>query len=180
MEMFCKTEIKNYWLEIVRLLLIFTLGTLLFSCSSSNDKKHAGSEIRINLVADKDINPNDRGHPAPLNIFIYNIQERDVFTNADFFEIVNGNNKSLQTAISKEYGAILLPGESRNVTIKPDGDITTLGFIGAYRDLNDAIWLAIWTRPEKEKSWWRNMFSNDSMTLQAHFQKKAIIIKQMD
>ncbi|WP_312746290.1 type VI secretion system lipoprotein TssJ [Cedecea neteri] len=178
--MFCKTEIKNCRLALVKCLLIIGLGTLLFSCSSSNDKQPAGSEIKINLVADKDINPNDGGHPAPLNIFIYNVKERDVFTNADFFEIVEGNNKTLQTATSKEYEAILQPGESRSVTIKPDGDGRTLGFIGAYRDLNNAIWLATWTRPEKETSWWRSMFSDDSLTLQAHFQKTAITIKKMD
>lgn len=153
-------------------------GLCYFPAAAVTISSLAGSEIKINLVADKDINPNDGGHPAPLNIFIYNVKERDVFTNADFFEIVEGNNKTLQTAISKEYEAILQPGESRSVTIKPDGDGRTLGFIGAYRDLNNAIWLATWTRPEKETSWWRNMFSDDSLTLQAHFKKQQLQLKK--
>ena len=179
-ETFCKKEINNYQLAIMKSLLIIGLGASLLSCNSSYDKQPVGGEVKIYLVADKDINPNDGGHPAPLNIFIYNVKERDVFTNADFFEILEGNSKALQTAISKEYEAILQPGESRSVTIKPDGDSKMLGFIGAYRDLNDAIWLATWTRPEKQTSWWRNMFSDDSLTLQAHFQKTAIKIKKMD
>ncbi|VEC00436.1 Uncharacterized protein conserved in bacteria [Cedecea lapagei] len=178
--MFRKTGIKKYRLELVKWVLMMGLGALLLSCSSGSDKQPEAGEIKINLVADKDINPNDGGHPAPLNIFIYNVKERDVFTNADFFEIVEGNSKALQAAASKEYEAILQPGESRSVIIKTDGDSKTLGFIGAYRDLNDAIWLATWTPPEKKKSWWRTPFSDDSLTLQARFQKTAITIKKMD
>jgi len=178
--MLCRTGIKKYRPGMLKGLFIIWLSIFLVSCSSNSEKKPADGEIKINLVADKDINPNDDGHSAPLNIFIYNVKEPDVFTHADFFEIVEGNSKPLQAAASKEYEAILQPGESRTVMIKPDGSGSTLGFIGAYRDLNDAIWLATWTLPEKKKSWWRKMFSDDSLTLNAHFQKTAITIKKMD
>ncbi|MGQ8775472.1 type VI secretion system lipoprotein TssJ [Serratia sp. NA_112.1] len=177
--MFFSTEIKKYRLDPLKGLVAILLAVVLTSCGS-NRSEPVGGEIKINLIADKDINPNGKGEPAPLNIFIFNVKEADVFVNADFFEIVDGGSKPLQVAASKIYEAILQPGESRVVFIKPDSDTRTLGFIGAYRDLNDSIWLVSWDLPEKKKSWWRGFFGNDSLELNAHFQKSAITIKKMD
>ncbi|MTD38233.1 type VI secretion system lipoprotein TssJ [Erwinia sp. CPCC 100877] len=176
--MFCR-RITHYRPEIWHVLVALMLAFVLASCSSKGGRKPAADEIKINLIADKDINPNSFWHPAPLNIFIYNVKERDIFSNADFFEIVDGNSKQVQAAASKVYEAILQPGESRTVFIKPDSDTQTLGFIGAYRDLDDAVWLVTWDLPKKKRSWWR-IWGNDSPVLNAHFKKTAITIKKMD
>jgi type VI secretion system protein VasD len=165
---------------MLKVLAAILLATFLLSCSSSSDKKPAAGEIKINLIADQDINPNDDGTPAPLNIFIYNVKERDTFSNADFFEIINGNDKSLQAAASKIYEAILQPGESRSIIIGADKEIATLGFIAAYRDLNYSQWTLSWDLPEKSRSWWSKVFGSDSLELNAHFKKTAITIKKMD
>jgi type VI secretion system protein VasD len=177
--MFFSTEIEKYRMDPLKGLLAILLVFVLTSCGS-NRTEPVGDEIKINIIADKDINPNGMGEPAPLNVFIFSVKEIDVFQNADFFEIVDGGSKPMQAAASKVYEAILQPGESRVVFIKPDNDTRTLGFIGAYRDLNDAIWLVNWDLPEKKKSWWRGFFGNDSFELNAHFQKAAITIKKMD
>ncbi|MGD8107646.1 type VI secretion system lipoprotein TssJ [Pantoea sp. FN0302] len=155
------------------------LAVVLVSCSSNNERKTAAGEIKINLIADKDINPNASGHPAPLSIFIYNIKETDVFSNADFFEITDGSSKPLLAASSKIYEAILQPGEARSIFINLNNDTRTLGFISAYRNLNDSIWLATWDLPKKT-SWWEKVFSDDSLELNAHFHKTAMTIKKVD
>ncbi|CAI1968364.1 type VI secretion system lipoprotein TssJ [Serratia plymuthica] len=178
--MFCRTEITKYRQGMLTGAVAILMTVVLASCSSSKEPKPAAGEIKINLIADKDINPNGQGRSAPLNIFIFNVKETDVFSNADFFEIVDGSSKPVQSAASKIYEAILQPGESRAVLIKPDSDARTLGFVGAYRDLNDSLWLVSWDLPKKKKSWWRKFFSDDSLELNAHFQKTAITIKKMD
>ena len=160
---------------------VLLLSLFLVACSGSSSPAPDGDEIKINLLAASDINPNEMGDPAPLNIFIYNVKDLDVLTNADFYEIVEGTSKPVQAAASKVYEAILQPGESRTILIKPDGTTRSLAFIGAYRSLNDSLWLASWDLPEKKKSWWRpSFFSDDSRELNAHFHKTAITIKEMD
>ncbi len=173
------TKIKKYRLDPLNGWVVILLAVFLTSCGSNRTEPVSG-EVKINLIADKDINPNGMGEPAPLNIFIFNVKEIDVFGNTDFFEIVDGSSKAVQASASKIYEAILQPGESRVVFIKPDSDTRTLGFIGAYRNLDDSIWLVNWDLPEKKKSWWRGFFGNDSLELNAHFQKSAITIKKMD
>lgn len=180
--MFCK-GITHYRPGLWHVLSVLVLTCVLVSCASKKDdekteeRKPADGEIRINLIADKDINPNDSDHPAPLNIFIYSVKERDVFTSADFFDIVEGKNKSIQTAASKVYEAILLPGEKRTIYIKPDSDVRALGFIGAYRDLDDAVWMNTWDIPDEKKAWWQ-LFNDESPEINARFQKTTITIKK--
>ncbi|CBG89516.1 type VI secretion system lipoprotein TssJ [Citrobacter rodentium] len=160
---------------------VFLLSLFLVACSGSSRPASDGDAIKINLLAASDINPNEMGEPAPLNIFIYNVKDLDALTNADFYEIVEGTSKRVQAAASKVYEAILQPGESRTILIKPDGSTRSLAFIGAYRSLNYSLWLASWDLPVKKKSWWRpGFFSDDSLELNARFQKTAITIKVMD
>ncbi|SCC13854.1 type VI secretion system lipoprotein TssJ [Kosakonia oryziphila] len=160
---------------------VFLLSLFLAACSGNSSQVADGDEIKIHLLAASDINPNEMGEPAPLNIFIYSVKDLDVLTNADFFEIVEGTSKPVQAAASKVYEAILQPGESRTILIKLDGNTRSLAFIGAYRSLNDSLWLVSWDRPEKKTSWWRpSFFRDDSLELNAHFQKTAITIKEMD
>lgn len=162
------------------MLAAMVLAVALVSCSSNKEKKTAAGEIKITLIADRDINPNDNGYPAPLSIFIYNVKDADVFSNADFFEIIDDSSKPLLTASSKIYEAILQPGETRSVFITLNDGDRTLGFIGAYRNLNDSVWLATWDLPKKKTSWWKKTFSDDSLELNAHFHKTVMTIKKVD
>ena len=159
---------------------VLFLSLFLVACGGSNNQTTDGNEIKINLLTASDINPNEIGNPAPLNIFIYNVKDLDVLTNADFNEIIE-NSKPVQAAASKVYEAILQPGESRTILIKTDGTTRSLAFIGAYRSLNDSLWLASWDLPEKKNLWWRpGFFSDNSLELNAYFQKTEITIKEMD
>ncbi|KLG05267.1 type VI secretion protein [Enterobacter cloacae subsp. cloacae] len=159
----------------------FLISLFLVACSNNSSSAVDNDEMKIHLLAGYDINPNEMGDSAPLNIFIYSVKERDVLTNADFFEIVEGTSKPVQAAATKVYEAILQPGESRTIQIKLDSNIRSLAFIGAYRSLNDSLWLVNWERPEKKTSRWRpSFFREDSLELNANFNKAAITIKEMD
>lgn len=162
---------------------LLLLICMLCACAANEDEEAdrppAADEIKINLLADSDINPNDAGHPAPLNIFIYGLRNRDVFISADFFDIADGSNKTLQAAASKLYEAILQPGEKRAVFIKPDDDMRALGVVAAYRNIDDAIWMSSWEIPQRKRAWWQ-FFGNDAPEVNARFQKTTVTIKRMD
>lgn len=179
--MLFRTGVQKVCFFIQHGLAVILLSAVLTSCSSDNEREPVNGEIKINLTASKDINPNENGHPAPLKIFVYSVRDMDVFNNVDFFEIFDGNSKPVQEATSKDYEAILQPGESRVIFLKPDRDVNGLGFIGAYRDLNDAVWSDSWVFPVRKKSWWwSRFFSDDSIELSVDFQKTKITINKMD
>jgi type VI secretion system protein VasD len=179
-DMFQEKGLKKYLPGMLAGCRPLLLAVLISACSSHPSSQPEPGEIKLNLLAAKDINPNERGRPAPLNIFIYAVKEPDAFANADFFDIVEGSRRQMQTAAAKIYEAILQPGESRTLFISPDSDIKTLGFIGAYRNLNGTRWMVTWDVPEKKQSWWQKFFSDESLELNAYFQKTAITIKKMD
>ena len=156
------------------------LGLVLASCVSKKQREPIAGEIKLKLIAEKDINPNESGHPAPLNIFIFNVRDVDAFSNSSFFEIVEGTRQPLQSAPSKIYEAILKPGESRTVFLTPESDVQTLGVIGAYRNLNESDWLIIWDIPKTVRPWWKRWFSDDPIELNVNFKKTTMTIKKMD
>lgn len=169
--------------KIVKVLAVFILAAIISSCSSSGsanhkDRKPVDGEIKINLNADSDINPNEKGQPAPLNIFIYSVRDVDVFTSADFFEIMDGSSKRTQAASVKVYEAILKPGGKETIFLKHEKDIQTLGVVGAYRNLNDAIWLITWDLPKKNRSWWNKIFSDDPLELNMRFKRTEMTLKK--
>ena len=182
--MFCRRT-PYFSISIWHLLSVIFITCLVCACAGSKDeeessqRKPAADEIKVNLIADSDINPNDSGRPAPLNIFLYGIRDRDVFTSADFFDVVDGKSKSVQAAASKIYEAILQPGEQRTIFIKPDSGVRALGAVAAYRDLENAIWMSSWEIPETKQSWWQ-LWSPDSPEVNARFQKTTVTIKKMD
>ncbi|MCT4703380.1 type VI secretion system lipoprotein TssJ [Enterobacteriaceae bacterium H20N1] len=178
--MFLRKGLKKYCSGMLAGIGAILLSVLISACSSHHPLQPEPGEIKLNLFAARDINPNKMGQPAPLNLFIYTVKEPDAFTNADFFDIVDGSRKNMQNAASKIYEAILQPGESRTLFISLSSDIKTLGFVGAYRNLNDARWIVTWNVPDKKQSWWQKFFSEDSLELNAYFQKTAITIKKMD
>lgn len=179
--MLFRTGVQKVCFCIQHGLAVILLSTLLTSCSSHEEREPVNGEIKINLAASKDVNPNDNGHPAPLKIFVYSVRDMDVFNNVDFLEIFDGNSKPVQEATSKDYEAILQPGEARVIFLKPDRGVHGLGFIGAYRDINDSVWSNSWVFPERKKSWWwSNIFSDDSIELSVDFQKTKITINKMD
>lgn len=177
--MFFRAERSKYRSGILQIFQAIVLAIFLVSCSSSGGSQSQGGEVKINLIADQDINPNDNGLPAPLSVFIYNVKDVGVFSSADLFDILNGS-KSLQSASSKIYETILQPGGSQQIFITPDDDTKTLGFIGAYRDFNGRVCLTTWELPGKKRTWWRRIFSNVSLELNAHFHKTAMTIKKVD
>ncbi len=165
---------------MVKKLALMVMVMAMLACNSDRQPKPKEGEIKINLIADRDINPNERGKPAPLNLFIYDVKGVDAFENSDFFEITEGRSKQVKDASSKLYEAILQPGESRTVILKPGSNSKALGILGAYRDIKDSVWMTLWTVPEKKKKRWWNIFGANPVELDVHFEKSAITIKKMD
>lgn len=177
--MLSKSGIRKNISTVLNTFMMLLMALSLASCSH-NEKQKDPDEIEINLVTDSDINPNEYGKPAPLNIFAYNVKSVDTFANSDFFMLTEGNSKQYQDAASKVYDAILQPGESRSIKLKPDSDTRAFGFVAAYRNIKGSSWLTVWNIPAKKKKPWWKFTEEKSVEMTVHFQKAAITITKID
>ncbi|WP_230472980.1 type VI secretion system lipoprotein TssJ [Enterobacillus tribolii] len=173
----------------LRCFLVVFIAVLLVACSrgKSEPKKAVKAEkadaVQMTLAAEKDINPNERGNPAPLNVFVYGIKSVDAFENSDYFTITEGNSAQMQTAASKIYEAILQPGESRVIMINPGSDVKAFGIIGAYRNISHVVWNQVWEIPDKPKlTWWQWLIGSepDPVEVNVGLRKTSITINKMD
>ncbi len=125
------------------ILLAAVISFLLAGCRSPFAKNTPDS-FKVKLTAAEDINPNEEGKAAPLNIYIYQLKSLDNFESSDFFTITDGTSDELKTEIKKDYEGIIKPGESRTLTLSPGKETLALGIVAAYREIDQAGWSEVW------------------------------------
>ncbi|MBV4367407.1 type VI secretion system lipoprotein TssJ [Erwinia sp. BNK-24-b] len=139
-------------------------------------------EFQVRLVAADNINPNEKGKPAPLAVSLYELKSADNFVNSDFFTISDGSSQTLKAEARKVYEGILQPGENRIISLSPASETVALGIVAAYREIDRAGWSDIWEmyKKHKKQSWWRKVIPGQSVALTVHFDELAISTDKMD
>ncbi|MEI2266620.1 type VI secretion system lipoprotein TssJ [Erwinia sp. CGal63] len=162
------------------LLLILAFFTLAGCSSPFGEKK--SPELTIRLEAAEDINLNEKGEPAPLDISFYFLKSLDNFENSDFFTLTDGADPALQAEAKKAYEGILQPGETRIISLSPGKETIALGIVAAYRDIDRAGWSETWElyKKHKKRSWWRKVLPGEAVALTVHFDALAITLDKRD
>lgn len=141
---------------------ILTVATLacvvaLSACASSGEpkpKEPIRLDMRVNALPD--VNPDDRGRAAPIVVRIYELKNDGAFNAADFFTLQTQEKTVLGDDVVKRDELQLRPGEHQTLVRRPDPATTTVGVIAAYRDLQNAVWRAVYVMPAApEKAWYR-------------------------
>lgn len=164
-----------------QLFLILLAAFALAGCSSPFSEKKS-PELTIRLEAAKEVNPNEQGEPAPLDIAIYLLKSLDNFENSDFFTLIDGANPALLAEAKKTYEGILQPGETRIISLSPEKETIALGIVAAYRDIDRAGWSETWPlyKKNKKRSWWRKVLPGEAVALTVHFDALAIALDKKD
>jgi len=165
-----KTSAERYTLLFFAIFFISALT----SCSLFPGEK-TQEVIKVTLLASSDVNLNIHNRPSPLGIYIYELKTPDTFDNSDYYSIINNTNIEFSQQSSKLYQAILMPGEKRNIEIKPGKSSVALGVVAAYRDINIAEWnKAIMFPDVKPVPWWKLIHSEEPKSLSIDFSKTSI------
>ena len=167
-------------MSFLLILAVLALAGCASPFSPFNEKK--APELTIRLEAAKDINPNEKDEPAPLDIAFYLLKAVDNFENSDFFTLVDGSSPALQAEAKKAYEGILQPGETRIITLTPEKETAALGIVAAYRDIDRAGWSETWElyKKHKKRSWWRKVLPGETVALTVHFGALAITLDKTD
>lgn len=91
---------------------------LLVACSSDTSKVGAylnfDTDLKLSFQVDSDINPDDRGKPAPLFVRLYELKSPKLFEKAGFIELYERDQEALGADFAgKQVLKPFVPGQSR-------------------------------------------------------------------
>lgn len=129
------------------LCLVFLLtGCSLWSSDSKTEgSAHKPSTVRLTLLAEPDINPNEKGEPTPSEIAVVYLSEDSKLLSADYDQL---SSDKLKKTLSKNYldhqEYTLLPNQYKPLPpIELDKKNNYLGVIAYYADANRHEWKKI-------------------------------------
>lgn len=130
---------------MTHLLLSFVALNILLGCASEPPVEPPPPPTIVNLeiVASDDLNADSNGNGAPVMMRIYELSGASNFNATDFFALFNDDSAALGADLERKQDFLLKPGETKKLSIKPDNEVSSLGFFAAFRQLDTARWRAI-------------------------------------
>lgn len=133
----------------ISILLMFALS----GCTVKQVKKvfHETSYLEMTIQAATDLNPNRKGRPSPLVIYIYELSDSAPFDEADFFALYDSEAETIGAVLLSKMELEISPGETREITRTLKASTRQLAILAAYRDIDNAKWRATRVMPEHSK-----------------------------
>lgn len=98
--------------------------------------------VSLTMTATPDVNAGITGGGAPVQVRVYQLASTSAFDGADFFQLFNHDKATLSTDLVHVDQFLLAPGGSKTVVLKPNAQVTSLGFFAAYGAFQTATWRA--------------------------------------
>ncbi|EJO93358.1 hypothetical protein A471_14206 [Ectopseudomonas mendocina DLHK] len=127
------------------------LALLLTACASEPPPP-APTVVRLQLQATTDLNPSGSGQPAPVRVRLYELKSGAIFSRADYFSLVEAANATLGSDLVEQDELLIQPGEQLILDRTLDEQSRLLGFVVAYRDLDDSVWRQLVNIPPHQTS----------------------------
>lgn len=117
---------------------ILLMVTAAASCTS--DKSLKTTPIKFVIEADHLVNPNEFGKPSPVVVRIYELRSTANFTQAQFFELLDGDAKRLGPDLVAKREMELMPGGKIEFERNTPNETRNIGVIAGFRLGEDAQW----------------------------------------
>lgn len=109
---------------------------LLVACGGAPKKE----TLEIRITASTDVNPDLNDRPSPVILHILELTAIDEFNRATFFELTENDAAALGGDVLNKTEIILTPGSVTESFLELDPQVGYLGFVAAYRDIDNARW----------------------------------------
>jgi type VI secretion system protein VasD len=166
-------------------LALAVLCALLFGCGSAPPApREAKPDLRMQVVAADNVNPDDNGRAAPIMVRVYELKSDTAFRNADFFSLQDNDRKAIGDDLLAVDEFVLRPGEKKTIERKANSATTAIGVMAGYRNLGKSVWRSVypWRDPPKTP-WYRRMFKRDGkemLTVRVGRQSISVLIRRGD
>jgi len=165
---------------VSRWLAIGSLCVGLTACGSTPPPppKEQAAELRVQLVASKDVNPDDGGRPAPIMVRLYELKSSTAFESADFFTLQDDAPKAVGADLVAVDEFIVRPGETKDIQRKANPSTNAIGVLAGYRNLGKSVWRDVHQLQAPPKAaWYRRIFKRkEKETLVISVGRQAVSI----
>jgi len=124
---------RRHW---ILLSCLVVAGLVLASCGSAPEKR----SLEVRITATTDINPDLQSRPSPVILHMLELSAIDEFNRASFFELTENDAAALGGDLLNMTEIILTPGSSTQRVLDLGERAAYLGFVVAYRDIDNARW----------------------------------------
>lgn len=127
--------------QLLRSVLTLGFALAVTGCSFFGDEE--GAEVQLNVMVDKQVNPDPSGRASPLVIKIYELNDKLAFETKDFFSVYDGSDKELAQAIIKQKEYQVNPGHEIHQALVASPKTNYVAIVAAFRDIEVAKWRSI-------------------------------------
>lgn len=122
---------------------VMTLGLAFAVAGCSIMGGDDGADVQLNIMVDKQVNPDPSGRASPLVIKVYHLNDKLAFETKDFFSIYDATDKDVKKAIVAQKEYQLNPGHEIHKAILTEPQTQYIGIVAAFRDIEIAKWRAV-------------------------------------
>lgn len=167
--------------SIVLIFLSMTLLIGLIGCTSTKPSIKEQTSIDLRIEAAENVNPDEKGRAAPIQVRIYELKNDNAFTSADFYSLQD-NDKSIlggDLLVSDEF--ILRPGEVKTIRRRTNPETTVIGVLAGYRGLAQSQWRETYRLAEAPYArWYREWWPLKKVKLDINIGQRAIVVTELD
>jgi type VI secretion system protein VasD len=162
----------------------FAIGGLclcLAACSSGSPTVKEQTELRVQVVAAANVNPDDWGRAAPIVVRVYELRSATAFESADFFTLQNDGKKVLGDDALAVEEFILRPGDKREIRRKSNQATTAIGVLAGYRELGKSVWRDVYRlSAAPDAKWYRATIPDKKQKLVIHLDQRTVSITESE
>lgn len=92
------------------------------------------STFYLNTKANEDVNPNLRGVPSSIMVYVFQLKDKLGFESATFAQI--DSNDNLKGSVISKDTYVVQPGEEKEVKFTTDDDAKYIAIAAGYRNSN--------------------------------------------
>jgi type VI secretion system protein VasD len=124
---------------ITRRTLVGVVALLATRCSSSPPPP---AVLTLNVIGGPDQNPDQAGHPAPVAVRLFQLNDPAKFERSDVFALTEREQQTLGQESQGSEELVVTPGETRTLTRELKKGVEFVGIVVLFRDIDVAHWRA--------------------------------------
>lgn len=172
------TQRSRKLFQISSLLLASAILFVTIGCSSVKDIKEQ-TRLDLRIEAADNVNPDEKGRPAPIQVRIYELKNDTAFTSLDFYSLQDSDKALLGNDLLVIDEFILRPGEVKTIHRKTKSETTVIGVLAGYRKLARSQWRETYRLAEAPYAiWYRGWIPLKKAKLDINIGQSAIVITE--